>query len=66
MNITLEPGFEKALARSAEKDQVPEATKARELLSFALSLEEDIGLEKLAKVRDKKGVKMVKHSAAWK
>ena len=66
LNITLEPGFEAALSRSAKNDRVPEATKAAELLSFALSLEEDIGLEILAKERDKKGVKMIKHARAWK
>lgn len=66
LNITLEPALELALARSAKFDSVPEATKAAELLSFALSLEEDIGLESLAKARDKKGVKFIKHSLAWK
>jgi len=66
LNITLEPALEIALTRSAKFDRVPEATKAAELLSFALSLEEDIGFESLAKTRDTKDLKLIKHSVAWK
>ncbi|HSE57020.1 MAG TPA: hypothetical protein VLB02_02970 [Candidatus Paceibacterota bacterium] len=66
LNITLDPALEIAIAKSAKRDRVPEATKAAELLSFALSLEEDSGLEALAKSRDIKGANMIKHTAAWK
>lgn len=65
LNITLDPALEIALAKSAQYDQVPEATKAAELLSFALSLEEDIGLEIIAKKRDQKGVTLISHKAVW-
>lgn len=55
-----------AIKRLAKRDSMPEATKAAEMLSFAIEIEEDIALGKIAKARDVKGAKFIKHSVAWK
>ncbi len=65
VNITLEPKLEKALEMSAKRDNVPEATKAAELLAFALSIEEDFVLESMAKTRDSKKEKFITHKQVW-
>jgi len=56
---------EEAISALAKRDQVPEATKAGELLRLALEIEEDRVLDALATQRDKKGVKFVSHKEAW-
>ena len=66
LNITLEPAFGNAMALIAKRDRVPEATKAAELLAFALSLEEDFALEDIALSRDKKNIRLITHDQAWK
>ncbi len=66
LNITLAPELESAIMRIAKRDNVPEATKAAELLTFAINLEEDIALETIARVRDTKGSKLINHIDAWK
>jgi hypothetical protein len=64
INITLPPLIEDAVIRMAKNDSVPVATKASELLEFALAIEEDIVLDDLAKTRDSK-VKFISHEKAW-
>jgi len=41
MIVSLPPGLEQALARLSRRDRMPRATKAVELLSHAIELEED-------------------------
>ncbi len=66
LNITLAPELDVAITRIAKRDNVPEATKAAELLAFAINLEEDIALETIASARDTKGSKLISHDAVWK
>ncbi len=65
INITLPEDIERALARAAHRDMVPEATKATALLRFALEIEEDGLWETLAQTRDKKNACFVSHKQAW-
>lgn len=65
LNITLPASLDEALMRIARRDQVPQATKAAELLSFALELEEDQIWDSLASARAKENVKLVSHKKVW-
>lgn len=66
MNLSLPPDLERTLARLAERDNVPQATKAIYLLRLALEIEEDDMLDALASERDVPGVKFIPHAKAWK
>lgn len=66
MNLSLPPDIERALERLAERDRVPQATKALHLLRLALEIEEDDMLDTLAAKRDTRGAKFVSHARAWK
>lgn len=52
LNITLRPDLEKALSKIAKRDNMPEATKAADLIRMALEIEEDTAFTSLAKERD--------------
>lgn len=66
LNITLSPDMETAIKRLAERDRVPRASKAAELLLMALEIEEDRVWDKLAQKRDKRGAKFLSHKTAWR
>jgi len=66
INITLSKPMEKALYKLAKRDAVPEATKAADLLSFAIEIEEDILLGQIAGKRDSAKVKFISHKKAWR
>jgi uncharacterized protein (DUF1778 family) len=66
INITLQTDVDRALSRAARRDNVPEATKAAELLRIALEIEEDELLDNAAHIRDTKGATFVSHTEAWK
>ena len=65
INISLSSDMEKALETLARRDDVPEATKAAELLRIALETEDDQVWDVLASDRDRKGAKFVPHKKAW-
>ena len=65
INVSLSSDVERAIIALAKRDQVPEATKAAELLRTALEIDEDVVLDTIASKRDKKGVKFVPHKSAW-
>ncbi len=65
INISLSSDLNAMLSRVAKRDQMPEATKAAHLLGIALSMEEDMVLDKIASVRDVKGAKFLNHNKAW-
>lgn len=65
INITLPKAVETALNKIAKRDDVPVATKAKELLQFALEVEEDQVWDKVANSRDKKDAKFVSSKQAW-
>ncbi len=66
INVSLSKDVEQAITLLAKRDQVPEATKAAELLRVALEIDEDVKLDEIAGERDKKKVKFVSHNLAWR
>jgi len=65
INISVSKGTERILAVLARRDQVPQATKAAQLLHLALELEEDAVLDAIARTRDRRGVRRISHRGAW-
>ena len=65
MNISLSAPLENILAKLAKRDQVPQATKAAELIRIGVEIEEDELFDIIASERDKKSVKFVSHKKAW-
>jgi hypothetical protein len=65
INISLSRDLEKAIETLAKRDNIPEATKAVNLLRVALEIEEDQVWDELASARDKKSVKFTSHKKAW-
>ena len=65
INVSLSSDVEKAITKLAKRDQVPEATKAGELLRLALEIEEDIVLDKMAEERLKTSTKTLTHKEVW-
>lgn len=66
INITADKKMESALKLVAKRDGVPTASKATELLTLALELEEDIALASLADGRSAKRIQFISHESAWK
>ena len=65
MNISLSAPLENILAKLAKRDQVPQATKAAELVRIGVESEEDGYFDVIASERDKEKVKFVSHKKAW-
>lgn len=65
INISVSEEVDTALGRLAERDQVPQATKAEHLIRIALELEEDEVLNAIASRRDSKGAPFLSHQQAW-
>ncbi len=65
INITAEPEIEQAVRLAAQREGIPVATKAAELISIGLALEEDIVLARLADQRSKTKAQFVSHDEAW-
>jgi len=65
INVSIESDIEEMLKRVAKRDQVPQATKAAELLRIALETEEDQVWASLAEQRDKKSSRFISHQKAW-
>ena len=65
VNISISKPIEEALGKLARRDQVPEATKAAELLQLAIESEEDQIWDAIASARDTKKAKFVSHKKAW-
>jgi hypothetical protein len=65
INISLPDDIDEALKELAERDNVPQATKAIHLIKIALEIDEDEVWNALASKRDTKGAKFVSHNDAW-
>ena len=65
INITFSEDMEMVLKKIAKRDEVPEATKASELLRLALEIEEDEAWETVATLRDEDGGQFYSHKKAW-
>ncbi len=65
INISVSQDVERAVASLAKRDQVPNATKAAELIRLAIEIEEDVALDTFAQKRDVKTTKFIAHNTAW-
>jgi len=65
INISLPREIETILGRLAKRDDMPEATKAIDLIRLALEIEEDQILDKIASSRDNSKSKFISHQKAW-
>lgn len=65
LNISLPQNIDKALVTIAQRDNIPQATKAVELLEHALEIEEDVIWDSIAEKRDTKKAKFLSHDSAW-
>lgn len=65
MNISVSPLTREAITLLAQRDHVPEATKAARLLELALEAEEDEVWDSVARKRDTKKAKFISHKSAW-
>ena len=65
INITVSPEIEKMLKLLSKRDEVPQATKASDLLRLAIEIEEDEIFNQLAEERDTKDAKFISHNEAW-
>lgn len=66
INITVSSDVERAIEKLARRDQVPQATKAGELLRMAIEFDEDIVLGAIASKRDTKNAKFVSEKTVWR
>lgn len=65
INVTLEKDAALFLKKIALRDDVPQATKAAELLEYALELVEEDSFCKMAEKRDIKNATFISHDAFW-
>ena len=65
VNVSLSKDAERALSRLAERDHMPQATKAARLIEIALETEEDRVWDAIAHKRDTKNAQFVPHHKAW-
>jgi hypothetical protein len=65
LNMSLPADIEAALSVLAERDDVPQATKALHLLKLALEIEEDDVWNAIAEKRDTKNAQFISHEDAW-
>ena len=65
INISVPDVVEQAIATLAKRDQVPQATKAGELLELALEIEEDTYFAAVVKERLAQSTTKVDHKNAW-
>ena len=65
INISIPRAMRRVIERLARRDEMPEATKAAELIRHALECEEDEVWDVIARTRDRRGAKFVSHDRAW-
>ncbi|MCI0556914.1 MAG: hypothetical protein MN733_00340 [Nitrososphaera sp.] len=66
INISVSKEENQLLTKLARRDQVPRATKVRDLMHVAMDLEEDIAFSHLAEKRDVPGADVLSHEEFWK
>ncbi len=66
LNITLSKQLDDVLLELSKRDEMPQATKATELLRKAIEIEEDQYFDKIASKRLKESKGFVSHEEAWK
>lgn len=63
--VSLPDDVDSALVYLAERDGMPPATKAVNLIQLAIELDEDAVWDEIASGRDGKDTKFVSHEDAW-
>ena len=63
--ISLPDDVDKALLELADRDQLPPATKAVDLIRIAIQIDEDDIWNNIAENRDTKSAKFISHDDAW-
>ena len=66
INVSVEEAIAGLLAQLAKREKKSVAGLAKELILEALERREDMALSAIAKLRDTKNVKLVRHEDAWK
>lgn len=64
-NLSLSSELDKVLTYLADRDNMPKAGKAVQLIEMAIEMQEDQAWDALAKARDKKNAKFISHKDAW-
>jgi len=65
VNISISKELDDILMKLSKRDQMPQATKAAELIRLAVEMEEDFALDTVASKRDTKNAKFVSHKKVW-
>ncbi len=65
INISMPDNYYKVLTKIAIRDDVPQATKALDLIKIALEFDEDEVWDTLAQKRDTRSAKFIPHKKAW-
>lgn len=65
LNMSVPQDVDEALSALAERDDVPQATKALHLIQLALQIEEDDVWNAIAEKRDTKKATFLSHEEAW-
>lgn len=65
INISLSDEMTTVLTKLARRDQIPTATKTAQMLQLALEIEEDDYFDTIAKTRDTKHTRFIRHEQAW-
>lgn len=65
INISISKDIKKALLKLAKRDEMPEATKASNLLQIALEIEEDVVLDSVASLRMSEKGKLLTGKEVW-
>lgn len=65
INISVSTYEMRVISNLARKDNMPKATKARELILKAIEIEEDLELERIAKIRDAENAMRISHKKMW-
>lgn len=66
INLSVPTQLDRALHRLATRDEQSVTTKALDLLTRAVEIEEDEALLAVAERREKKKAKFVSHEKAWR
>jgi hypothetical protein len=66
LNVTLSDELEEAIRFLAKRDNVPEATKAAELLKAAVEIDEDEVWNRIAEERDTEDAIFISSDEFWK
>lgn len=65
VNISVTSDVDKAITKLARRDNVPQATKAAELLRIGLEVEEDMLLDRIATERYSTRDATLSHDKVW-